>query len=670
MTDTLRALVLTLLAGQAVLIGLLLFARARRKRTTTMLRAAAKVSETTGDTFFRALTAHLNSIVHADYVSIGELSDCGTRCRTVAVSAEGKKLENLEYELEHTPCKEVLRIGRFFDRDDLQTHFPLDQFLIDMGFHSYLGIALVDSTGKRLGVMSVLSKHTLKEGEIVEVVLELFAARASAEMERRRSERALQASQGRNRAILNAIPDKMFVMDKAGRVLDYSVNDTSELYANPERILNRNVRDLLPPDAAEAIVQTIEDTTNSMPPSSVEFSLPFADGTRFYEGRMVPLDDDKVLLIERNVTGRKRTELELEKSREFSERIVKTIPNVFFIYDLVERRNVYINERSGEMFGYTAQEVLEMGDRFLECTMHPEDFATLPTLAEQYAKAEEGAVFEHVFRFRHRSGEWRWVHRCASIFTKTPDGRPRQMLGTVTDITDLKNAEEELKQLSACLVNIQDQERRRIARELHDGTAQNLFAMTLNLGQLSRSGLSAKSKKVLTDCQSLCEATLRDIRTLSYLLHPPMLEQRGLAEALRWFVDGFAKRTGIDVRFEAPDVWERMAMELERDLFRIVQEGLSNVARHSGSTTGEVRLERCNGEVVLQIRDFGRGISQTNEANGPLPELFSGVGIPGMRDRLRQIGGRLEIRSDEHGTSIIATVPFQPESSELTARVG
>jgi signal transduction histidine kinase len=149
-----------------------------------------------------------------------------------------------------------------------------------------------------------------------------------------------------------------------------------------------------------------------------------------------------------------------------------------------------------------------------------------------------------------------------------------------------------------------------------------------------------------------------------------MLEQRGLAEALRWFVDGFAKRTGIDVRFEAPDVWERMAMELERDLFRIVQEGLSNVARHSGSTTGEVRLERCNGEVVLQIRDFGRGISQTNEANGPLPELFSGVGIPGMRDRLRQIGGRLEIRSDEHGTSIIATVPFQPESSELTARVG
>jgi signal transduction histidine kinase len=305
-----------------------------------------------------------------------------------------------------------------------------------------------------------------------------------------------------------------------------------------------------------------------------------------------------------------------------------------------------------------------MGDSFLPRTMHPEDLAKLPTLAEQYAKAAEGSVFEHVFRFRHKNGEWRWVHRYATIFSKTPDGQPRQMIGTVTDITDLKNAEEELKELSARLVNIQDQERRRIARELHDGTAQNLFAMTLNLGLLTRSGLPAKSKKVLIDCQNLCEATLKDIRTLSYLLHPPMLDQRGLAEALRWFIDGFAKRTGIDVRLEAQGMLDRMPMELERDLFRVVQEGLSNVVRHSGSGTGEVRLERHNGELVLQIRDFGRGMSQTNEANESLHELFSGVGIPGMRDRLRQIGGRLEIRSDDHGTSIIATVPFHAETNE------
>ena len=343
----------------------------------------------------------------------------------------------------------------------------------------------------------------------------------------------------------------MFVLDKAGRVLDYAVNNARDLYVQPEQFLNRSVRDVLPAEAAEAIARTIENTMSSTDSSSVEYSMTMPDGLRFYEGRMVRLEDDKVLMIARDVTGRKQTELELEKSRKFSERIVKTIPNVFFIYDLLERRNVFVNERSWEALGYTAEEVVNMGDSFLPRTMHPEDLAKLPTLAEQYAKAVEGEVFEHVFRLQHKNGEWRWVHRYATIFSKTPDGRPRQMLGSVTDITDLKNAEEELKELSARLVNIQDQERRRIARELHDGTAQNLFAMTLNLGQLTRSGLSAKSKKVLTDCQNLCEATLKDIRTLSYLLHPPMLDQRGLAEALRWFIDGFAKRTGIDVRLEA-----------------------------------------------------------------------------------------------------------------------
>src|SRR5262245_49337508 len=665
--NALRAMVLALLGGQALFIGLLLFARARRKRTNDMLRAASKFFDTTGVAFFRSLTTHLNSIVHADYVSVGELSDCGKRCRTVAVSAEGKNLENLEYELEHTPCKVVLELGRFFDRHDLQAHFPLDQFLVDMGFHSYLGIALMDSAANRLGVMSVMVRQALKEGEIVEVVLQLFAARASAEMERRRAERALQASQARNRAILNAIPDKMFILDNAGRVIDYSVHDTRELYVPPEQLLNANVQDILPADVSVAIMRTIENTMNSTEPCSFEFSMTMPDGLCFYESRMVRLDEEKVLMIVRNVTSRKHTELELEKSREFSERIAQTIPNVFFIYDLLEGRNVYVNQRSWEVLGYTAQEVVEMGDQFLPRTMHPEDLATLPKLAEQYAKSGDSAVFEHLFRFRHRNGEWRWVHRCASIFRKTPDGRPMQMLGTVTDVTDLKNAEEELRQLSARLVTIQDDERRRIARELHDGTAQNLFAMTLNLGQIVRSELGPRARKTLMECQNLCEATLKDIRTLSYLLHPPMLDQRGLTEALRWFIDGFAKRTGIEVRFEAPGTLGRMPMELERDLFRIVQEGLSNVARHSGSTRSVVQVERRNGEVVLQIRDFGRGMSQAEESKESLHELFSGVGIPGMRDRVRQVGGRLEIHSDESGTRIVATVPLDSDGSDPQA---
>ena len=133
--------------------------RARLNRVSEALRAASKVFDTTGEVFFRSLTEHLNAVLQVDFVSIGELSDGGRRIRTVAVSAGGRNLENLEYELDHTPCQQALEHGRFFDHREVQSHFPLDEFLVQMGFQSYLGVALVDSTGRRLGVMSVMNRR-------------------------------------------------------------------------------------------------------------------------------------------------------------------------------------------------------------------------------------------------------------------------------------------------------------------------------------------------------------------------------------------------------------------------------------------------------------------------------------------------------------------------------
>src|SRR5688572_21264737 len=200
------ALVAAVLSFQAVLIGILLYDRARRRRAGKVLRAAARTFDTTGDTFFRSLTEHLNSLLRADYVSIGELSDDGLRMRTVAVSADGRNLENLEYLLEHTPCRKVLDLGRYFDRKDVQLHFPEDSFLKEFRFQSYLGVALLDSSRRPLGVMSVLSRRPSREGSVVEVALDLLAARVAAEMERRRSQRALESSQARNSAILKGMP--------------------------------------------------------------------------------------------------------------------------------------------------------------------------------------------------------------------------------------------------------------------------------------------------------------------------------------------------------------------------------------------------------------------------------------------------------------------------------
>jgi PAS domain S-box-containing protein len=345
----------------------------------------------------------------------------------------------------------------------------------------------------------------------------------------------------------------------------------------------------------------------------------------------------------------------LEENRRFTQRVAETLPSVLFVYDVVEQRNIYVNHQSSVVLGYTDEEVIRMGDRFLQQTMHPDDLARLPSLAAEYLERKDGEVFEHFFRLRHKNGEWRWIHRCATIFARSADGRPRQIVGTATDITKLKTAEEELRLLSLRLLNIQDEERGRIARELHDGTAQDLFALSLCIAGLQRrNDLPAAVVTALDECKRTVDGSLQEVRTLSYLLHPPVLDQRGLAGALQSFIDGFSRRSGIQIELNIADGFDRLLPAIERDLFRVVQEGLANIARHSGSRTAAVVLEQNMGTTVLRIRDFGNGMPSSARPAG-------GVGITSMRERLRHVGGSLEIQSNGDGTTLIATVPVQAQ---------
>jgi signal transduction histidine kinase len=247
----------------------------------------------------------------------------------------------------------------------------------------------------------------------------------------------------------------------------------------------------------------------------------------------------------------------------------------------------------------------------------------------------------------------------ATIFSRTPDGRPKQILGSVTDITGFKDNERELQELSARLLDIQDEERRRIARELHDVTGQNLTAIGLNLTVLERSAtLDQASRSIVLECQRLCEESKQEIRTLSYLLHPPMLDQFGLIGALEWYINGLKQRSKLNVLLKIePDIG-RFPMDLETDLFRVVQEGLTNILRYSGSETAMIRLEKREADLVLNIRDQGRGLAAKARKDIHGKEVTFGVGIPGMRERLRQHGGALEVHSNGEGTTITAVVPL------------
>src|SRR5262249_48389128 len=240
------------------------------------------------------------------------------------------------------------------------------------------------------------------------------------------------------------------------------------------------------------------------------------------------------------------------------------------------------------------------------------------------------------------------------------------------DVTEHLRREKELSELTARLMNLQDEERRRIARELHDGTAQNLFAISINVGQLQRNHqeLPTDAKRIISECQSLAEESLQELRTLSYVLHPPLLDQAGLVPALQWYVEGFTKRSQTYVDLVVLDDIGRLSPEVETALFRVVQESLTNIWRHSGSDTATIRLEKRPEEILLQIKDRGHGIKLNPDSGNGEKIQGLGVGIPGMRQRLRQLGGTLDVVSNGDGTRIVATVPFAEESSHGASAAG
>ena len=244
---------------------------------------------------------------------------------------------------------------------------------------------------------------------------------------------------------------------------------------------------------------------------------------------------------------------------------------------------------------------------------------------------------------------------------------PVLLLGALID--ELRGAEQTMRELAVSVVRAQDEERRRIARDLHDSTGQNLIAATLLLGRIE-SALPRSAKPIVQQLEELLQQSIREVRTVSYLLHPPLLDEVGLGPALRCYVDGYVERSGLAVDLDvAPDV-DRLPPDTELAVFRIVQEALTNVSRHSGSPTATIRLGRetaSNGQnVVLTIEDAGRGMSAISNMRAligrKLASRGEGVGLASMRERVHHLGGWLEIDSAVGRTVVRAIIPVRDEA--------
>jgi signal transduction histidine kinase len=277
---------------------------------------------------------------------------------------------------------------------------------------------------------------------------------------------------------------------------------------------------------------------------------------------------------------------------------------------------------------------------------------------------------------------WRTLHGRDLFLGEDPERRvlalqlfltglsvPVLLLGALID--ELRRAEQTTRKLAASLMRAQEEERRRIARDLHDSTGQNLIAATLVAGRLD-DALPPKAQPVLRQLEDLLQQSIREVRTVSYLLHPPLLEEAGLGLALRNFIEGYVERSGVAVDIEIGDDVERLAPDMELVLFRVVQEALTNISRHSNSSTARIHLMRrttpSGHEIVLTVEDAGSGMPDVLGVRNLLGRksgefITQGVGLASMRERLHQIGGRLEIASVVGRTTLTASIPIQDQAA-------
>lgn len=346
-------------------------------------------------------------------------------------------------------------------------------------------------------------------------------------------------------------------------------------------------------------------------------------------------------------------------------RLAEKMRDMVWVVSVGGRKTVFINAAFEEITGRTCQSLYDNPD--CRGFIHPADRPlALTKLVRQILDGDEGAV---EFRIVRPDEAIRWVRCRGFLFSK--DFRAGSQIGwIVEDVTERRLASETLRRISGRLQQAQDDERRRIARELHDSTAQTLTALILNLTALKKSKVrwSGKTRRAMKESMALANQCSREVRTLSYLLHPPLLEELGLISALRHYVSGLTQRGDIRVDLDVARDFGRLTPEIELGLFRVVQESLLNIRRHSGSNTARVHILRNAGVVVLEVSDEGRGLPRELVGTGKRMTVAPGVGMAGMQERVEQLGGWVEVESSSRGTTVRAFLPNRPLTSYESPR--
>ena len=502
--------------------------------------------------------------------------------------------------------------------------------------------------------------------------------------ERKRIEGALRESEERFRAIVETTPECVKLVSADGTLLHMNSPGLQMVGArSADEVVSKSVYDLIAPEDRDRFIAFNESICRGEQ-GSLQFDIIGLEGKRRHlETHAAPLrnPDDTVvhLAVTADISERKQAEELLRRSEERFRALVNASSDVVYRMspDWSEMRQL-------DGRGFIADTGKPTKD-WLNEYIHPDDQPIVLRTIHEAVRTK--SMFELEHRVRRTNGTLGWTYSRAVPLLNV-SGEILEWFGAASDFTARKEAEEnfrklaqtldaevrvrtreleeqsnQVRDLSWRLLRSQDEERRHIARELHDSAGQTLTVLGISLAQLiQKTGRIAP--ELATEAEQIQETVQqlhREIRTTSYLLHPPLLDESGLYSAISWYLQGLLERSGLVVQLDISKEFGRLPREVELVIFRLVQECLTNIHRHSESENASIRITREPNQIALDIRDQGKGMSPARLAE--IQSGRSGVGIGGMRERLRQFEGTMNIESDSSGTRIFATIPLSKSAS-------
>jgi PAS domain S-box-containing protein len=414
---------------------------------------------TIGEDFFPALVRNIGLILGIRHAIISEL--LGDKFQTLALWCDGELQSNFIYPVPGTPCEITIKQGVYYCASGVQQAFPNDLDLRMLQADSYLGIAMYNNQGDAIGVLCILDSKPLQEYQRLEGILQVFAARSAAELER---QKAMNALQQLNQELEERIQQRTAELKQSEQRFDFALRNAPIVIFNQdinlrytwiynqhrvdkvEEVMGKRDRDFMPPEAAAILTEIKQRVLNKGVRERHEIPITTEGNTQYFDLTIEPLLNETgeingVACAALDITNVKQAEINLQKSQRFIERITETTPNIIYIYDIQEQRNVYSNREIAKILGYTSEQIKAMGAAFFVTVMHPEDLPKIFQGQQKFEQAEDEDVFEIEYRMISANGEWRWLYSRDTVFARDAEGKVKQIIGVAQDISDRKKAE-------------------------------------------------------------------------------------------------------------------------------------------------------------------------------------------------------------------------------------